>query len=455
MVDGPLAAAPVMPSPPAQGGTDNRRFLLIALGLCLVGWALREMYLLGAVVAQPISGDSLEYWRYAWNLVHHGVFSLQAPSPQPPVPDAWRGPGLPVLLAWCLHQGEDGALLRAQQWLVLMGTALVPLTIALGRAWLSRPLALAAGAIVAVWPHLVVFSTVTMSETPFAMTLLATSLALAQAGRRASIGLASMAGVFAGLAVLVNPVFELFPFVLAVLLLLRGKGRIALAYLLAFALVAGAWSLRNTRMPPGHDAAERVRTNLVQGSWPLFHAAWNNRDTEPMAARYMQAIDAEITRMRAAPRAALHDMGARFASEPGAYACWYLLEKPYLLWDWSIRIGPGDIYMFRTERSPFERVPVLHGLKVLARVVNPFLFALALLAACVALFRGLRLRGRVEDGDAVLLQMGLLFFYLTAVHVVLQAEPRYSIPYRPFEMLLAVTATGWLAARLKPGRVAA
>jgi 4-amino-4-deoxy-L-arabinose transferase-like glycosyltransferase len=331
----------------------------------------------------------------------------------------------------------------------------VPLTIALGRTWLSRPLALAAGAMVAFWPHLVVFSTVTMSETPFALALLATSLALARADRRGSPGLALLAGVFAGLAVLVNPVFGLFPFVLAVLLLLRGKGRVALAYLLAFALVAGAWSLRNTRMPPGHDAAERVRTNLVQGSWPLFHAAWNNRATEPMAAQYMQAIDAEITRLRVAPRAALEDMGARFASEPAAYARWYLLEKPYLLWDWSIRIGPGDIYMFSTQRSPFERVPVLHGLKVLARVANPFLFALALFAAGVALFRGWRRRGRVAHEDAMLLQVGLLFFYLTAVHVVLQAEPRYSIPYRPFEMLLAVTAMGWLAARLKFGRVAA
>src|SRR6478609_7903019 len=139
MADGPLPAAPVTPSPPAPGGMENRRFLLIAIGLCLVGWALREMYLFGAIVAQPISGDSLEYWRYAWNLVHHGVFSVHPPSPQAPLPDAWRGPGFPALLALCLGQGEDGALQRAQQLLVLMGTALVPLTIALGRAWLSRP----------------------------------------------------------------------------------------------------------------------------------------------------------------------------------------------------------------------------------------------------------------------------------------------------------------------------
>jgi hypothetical protein len=41
-----------------------------------------------------------------------------------------------------------------------------------------------------------------------------------------------------------------------------------------------------------------------------------------------------------------------------------------------------------------------------------------------------------------------LVLYLTAVHVVLQAEPRYSIAYRPEEVLLAVTALAWLAARV-------
>jgi 4-amino-4-deoxy-L-arabinose transferase-like glycosyltransferase len=431
----------------------RRRFLLLCLALCLLGFALREAYLFGAVVTEPLSGDAIEYWRYAWNLLHHGVFSVQLPSPVAPTPDSWRAPAFPALLALCLRLGEDGALWRAQQLGVWMGTALVPLTIALGRHWLSRPLALCAGALVAVWPHLVVFSTITMSETPFALGLLATLLALACADQRRSSRMALLAGVLAGLTVLVNPVFELFPFVAAALLCLRGKPRVALAWLLAFALVAGAWSVRNAGLAPGRGAAERVHANLVQGSWPLFHAAWNNQQ-DPGAAQYMRAVTAEIERMDASPRAGLEDMLARFRSEPGAYLHWYLLEKPWLLWDWSIRIGPGDMYLLPTQRSPFERVPVLHGLKQLARACNPLLFALALLAALAAVYRGARARGRVADDEAMPLQLGLLFFYLTAVHVVLQAEPRYSIPYRPLEILLALTALAWMAARWKSGRVA-
>jgi hypothetical protein len=41
-----------------------------------------------------------------------------------------------------------------------------------------------------------------------------------------------------------------------------------------------------------------------------------------------------------------------------------------------------------------------------------------------------------------------LLLYLTAIHTVLQAEPRYSVPYRPEELLMAVTAVAWLLNRI-------
>lgn len=433
---------------------ERRRFLLLSLALTVVGFALREAYVLSAVVDTPISGDSLEYWRYAWNLLHHHVFSVQAPSPRAPLPDSWRAPAFPALLAWCLGMGEEGALQRAQQLLVLLGTALIPASIALGRVCLSRPLALLAGALVAFWPHLVVFSSVTMSETPFALGLVATALLVALAERRASLPLSLLAGLAAGLTALVNPVFVLFPFAAAALLLLRRQSRVALGYLLAFALVAGGWTLRNAGVPPGRGSAERVQANLVQGSWPLFHAAWNNRRAEPMAAAYMREVDVEIARMQASPAVGLRDMAARLASEPGAYLRWYLLEKPYLLWGWSILIGPGDIYMFPTSRSLFERVPLLHGMKSLARAANPLLFALALFAAVRGCWRIVSRRGRLDAAEGTQAALGLLFFYLTAVHVVLQSEPRYGIAYRPIEFLLAAAALAMLVAWRSSRRVA-
>lgn len=43
----------------------------------------------------------------------------------------------------------------------------------------------------------------------------------------------------------------------------------------------------------------------------------------------------------------------------------------------------------------------------------------------------------------------ILVLYVTAVYTLLQAEPRYSIAFRPYEMLLAATALGWAVAWLR------
>jgi hypothetical protein len=280
---------------------------------------------------------------------------------------------------------------------------------------------------------------VLFSEIPFACALLLAGLLAAVAERRGSVALAALAGLAAAAAALVNTLFLLFPPLLVLLLLLRGRGRVACAYGLAFALLAGAWSLRNATLPEGASSADRIGTNLVQGSWPLYHAAWNNREREPMAALYMQRIDADTARMSAEPRAATADLVARLRSEPREYLRWYLLEKPWLLLDWDIRIGAGDIYVTRTLRSPFERVAALRALHGVARAINPLLFALALAGTAWTLWRA-AWGGWRDPAAFAPLQLALLCGYLVALHVVLQSEPRYGIAYRPLEFLLALTA---------------
>ena len=430
------------------------RFIALACALGLLGFALREVYLFGAVVPSPGGGDSIDYWNYAWNLVNHGVFSAQPASAAVPVPDSWRSPGYPVLLALCQWLGGEHALAWTLQLQVLLGSLLVPASIALGRQWLSRNLSLFAGLLVATWPHLVVFSTLVLSEVPFALALVLALLALARAEASDSARLALLAGLLAGAAALVNPVFLLFPPVAAGVLFLRRGRRLAGGYLLAYLLLVGGWALRNASLPPGASAASRASENLVIGSWPEYHAAWNNRATEPLAAEYLRQADAEIGRMKADPAAGLADMLARMRSEPGAYLRWYLLEKPFLLWDWSVRIGVGDIYVAQTYRSPFERVPLLHALKRAAKSCTPLIFVLAAVGALLAVLRAARGSGRGRT-DFAWLQVALVSIYLTAVHVVLQAEPRYSVAYRPLEMLLALSALAFVAERLRaaePGR---
>jgi hypothetical protein len=76
---------------------------------------------------------------------------------------------------------------------------------------------------------------------------------------------------------------------------------------------------------------------------------------------------------------------------------------------------------------------VMLGVVTVQWVLNAWLFWLALLGIALGLWRGCA--GRV---------VALAVVYLTALHVVLQAEPRYAIPYRGLEIALAMGAIAWL-----------
>jgi hypothetical protein len=89
---------------------------------------------------------------------------------------------------------------------------------------------------------------------------------------------------------------------------------------------------------------------------------------------------------------------------------------------------------------------VLGGIKYAAEAINPWLF---FIAAGYVLFALSRLfRHGLREGDVASTIVVALFCYLTLVHTVLQAEPRYSIPYRPLEFVLVMLALHALFERL-------
>jgi hypothetical protein len=133
-------------------------------------------------------------------------------------------------------------------------------------------------------------------------------------------------------------------------------------------------------------------------------------------------------------------LGQRLSLDPSGYTRWYLLEKPYLLWDWDIRLGWGDVHFLPVGETPMEKHPILRGSHQTLKLLNPVLFALSLGAiAIVTLFLA---RGK-EVTFAGLLVAGFVV-YVTALHTILQAEPRYSIPYRPEQMILAAAMLAFL-----------
>jgi hypothetical protein len=444
---------------------ERVRFIALGAFVVFLAFTLRAIYVLSANVQYPIRGDINQYTLYAWNLTHRGVFSTSMPNTEPPVPDSFRGPGYPVMLAVMmtvaghsdlpLRPGPEGTVALGYDtdtWMrlalalqVMLGTATVWLTIVLARFWLGRWWSLGAGLLVALWPHMISFTGVLLSETLLGfMVVLALCLACASV-RKFSVRTMALAGLAFGLTYLVNPIVLLYVPALATMLTARSQRKLAVALMLSFLVLPAGWALRNSIGVTGSGAVERMKAALVEGSWPQCHLAESTRLTNPISQQIVQAIDAEMTVMDSSWSAGFASIFGRMRQDPPYYLSWYLYEKPFSLWDWKIHIGTGDIYFLPTAQSPFDKIPLLGFIEQTFRRLNTAFFLLAA-ATALWLLPGILLPSRRTDFPPILVASFAL--YVTALYTALDAEPRYSIPFRPEEVLMLLTAVSWLCEAL-------
>ena len=446
------------PPVPAQASNASR-FGLLAFLVVLLAVVLREQFVLTGIVDYPLAGDVRDYYAYAWNLAEHGVFSRVLPGTGAPVADAYRTPGFPWLLAICLRiWPEDPASPVLGMWYpvalqlqVLLGSASVLLAMLLARRCVAANWALLAGLLLALWPHHIAATGTLLSEVAFGCALLAALYASARAWQSPGRGWWIAAGAGFGYAYLVNPLVALLPLLFAACAWRQRRRTGAALLALVFLLPVAALAWRNAGLPAEpHPPIGRAALNFVQGSWPNYHAAHSRyRSGDPVAIAIMDEINREAVLLEQRPRDGARTLLARFASAPFGYLRWYAWDKPWLLWDWNIRIGHGGFYFQDVRHSSLERPP-LRELLLGFRALNPLFSLLALLGSLAWIVR----RGaRAEDAASSLVAATLL--YLTAIHVVFQAEPRYANAYRGIEAVMVVVVLAWLAARLpRPGHAA-
>lgn len=395
---------------------ERKEFWLLSAMIVLLAFTLRDIYVAQTIVLAPFSGDAGQYILYSHS-IREGYFGLEG------TPDAYRPPGYPALIALTQLLGGDGYQ-RLLMWQVLLGTATVAFTIALARVWLPPSAAALAGFLMAIWPHHIAFSAEVLTEVLAGFLLTAALWAAAVAKRRwwawAGAGLLFAAGA------MVNSVILLVPLIAGVALLGHSAPGRWLALLAPVVLIVGGWSMR-----PVEGGKDRIMQNLVQGSSPLYHEVWA-QPAHPEIVMAHRAIEDETRAAVANPSDGLRVIASRLSQRPFYYAGWYA-SKPWHLWSWRVQISADKgIAVHAVQQTP-AIADLMRSLGGLTRTINPLLFVLAFgFAICATLRPGV---GRM---------IGLAFLYVTAVHVVLQAEPRYSVPYRPIEMILFVAALWWV-----------
>ena len=427
-------------------------FRIGMLLVVLLALLVRTAFLFGLEVQTHIAGDINDYVHYAWNLGQHSVYSSATLDTGVPTPDSFRPPGYPLFLLLCMWLSGFGTawLAWAHALQILVSSATVLLVMLLGRTWMRPGLSLLSGVLLALWPHHVVFGSTLLSETLLGFCIVLALWLTTQAHKKRSTALAISAGIAFGYAALVNTLVILFPLLMCGLLLTsKDRRKVAGALMLAFLVFpVGWWIATSGTASVAPSSLDRAAMNLVQGSWPQYHKAWQTQKDNEVSAWIMNNIGDEVTLILQDRQAGLKAVGSRLAQEPARNVRWYLLEKPWLLWDWDIRLGWHGIHFLPTTSSPFERNPALRALRTTLQLVNPAIFAFATLAILALI--GNCVRGRPPSFPAT--ATALFVVYVTALHALLQAEPRYAIAYRPEQLLLASMGIGVLYDRLHQRR---
>ncbi len=208
-----------------------------------------------------IEGDAAGYWKLALHIEHGEDYAVYDPPRF-----VERMPGFPLVLAGAIKLcGSD--LLRIRLLLAVLGTLACGLVYWLGRELVDPTAGLIACFLAAVSPIFIVFSVLLLSETVFAVTLLASlvaltklaqapSMALTGRARHRSIGMALSAGLLAGLATLVRPTWLLVAPAFSLVYVFtapqpRQRFLLAVVLIAGLALALAPWTIRNYRVT-GH-----------------------------------------------------------------------------------------------------------------------------------------------------------------------------------------------------------
>jgi hypothetical protein len=440
---------------PAGGSqtASTRAAVTVAILAGLLAVFLRWYFVTHAQVLQPLYrdadwGDAGQYYRYAWNLYHRGLFSSATPGSPHPFSDGFRDPAYPALLAigMAVTDSYDSWYTLVILSQVILGAVTVTCALLAIRDVLPTWLLAVAGIAMAFWPHLVSIPAYVLSENLTAPLCAITALALREAAVRRSMGYTLVGSAALALAALSNGV--LAPEVLVLALAFAWKRTMPRRHLLVFAAASAvpllAWGIRNANLSAPLSPVLRVEMNLVQGSWPTYHAAtqlWSVED--PAGIQTIDAINLEIATLHIDRVRGLKVIAERMSHAPATYAAWYL-SKPALLWGWAIGLGSGDIYMYPTHNSPFVTNPIFKTAEAATFILNGVVAVLALAGLMAVALR--------RSPTAAMITFAVTAAWITVIYGVLQSDARYATPYRPAEIALACVglsaAAGYIRDRL-------
>jgi len=401
--------------------TNRYRFA----GILVLALILRTVW--GLVIPVVPISDAQAYDILAVNLSQHGIygFTPNEPSAFWPV-----GTAAAYGLLYAVFGHNYAAVVIFN---IVVGVAIVALTMVVVERWVGEGTAIIAGLMGALWPTLIQFTTIIASELIFAALVLAVvALVLVREdkGWRRALLIDIACGVFMALAAYVRPIALLFPLMFGFILLIRnGAFRQTIAFAavtaLTMAILIAPWTLRNKAVL---GTAAIISTNGGVNLW-----MGNNPNTsgeyQPVPDRLANVSEAERDRQ-------LKDEATTYIKEePVAFVVRTVVKAVKLYASETIGTHWNEIGI----RRSLGDASVL-PLKLISQGFWMISIALCLLGIAGALMKsGLRVS---ESYYSVL----IIIAYMTVVYAVIVIQDRYHLPTIPYiAALAALPITQWVS----------
>ncbi|MEO5329019.1 MAG: glycosyltransferase family 39 protein [Magnetococcus sp. THC-1_WYH] len=409
--------------------------VLIAI-LALGGW-MRLTDIAQTHVPRPFGPDAWHYFNYAYNILHHGVYSKDPSilSGIAPVADGLRTPGYPLFLIpfIALLPGDTfiAPVLKVQAWMSLLTLVL---TYVLARSVLPVALALLATFLTALCPHLISMNHYLLTESLFTFLLVASLVLLT---RKGGWPLWFAIGIVVCLAGMVRPIWFYF---LPIAIWLIGtrqavpnRKKRSLAFVLGFFLIMTPWMVRNKISLGTLSDSSSMNSSMAQGIYPQI-----TYDSNPKTFGYPYRFDPRFQEISASKGTILKEFLTRLTHEPWRYLHWYILEKPVWLWSWSIIQGQGDIFIYPVTHSPYFEQPWFqfsHHIMAATHWIFVFLGGIG----CILPWLPRKFQPTTREPSLFTARLlSLTLGFMTGIHMIVPPYPRYSIPLRPLLYCMAL-----------------
>ena len=411
----------------------------IALLVFMVALSVRMAYQSASIIRNPICKDAREYYLTAYNLYHFGVYSSDTSEPSAPT---WqRPPGYPLFLVpfFGISTTTGAFIANVTFAQAVMGSLAAVVSFLLAAMFFPPLLALAAGLLTALSPHLIAMDDFLLSESLFTFVILLASFTLAQSWKRTTPLLALLAGLFFGLSPLIRPIALLMgPFLILFFPLSRGglkNGSKPKTMTTILCFLAG---LAMIHFPYSHCRARIIQNAISVSKQSVWQHVVLGADVN-LARFLLSKTDSpyktETTRMTREKKVAMTVFKDRFLNAPLAHLRWFLGGKVFFMWKWD-SIYVGDVYQYPMTTRGFDTNRWLSAIHRMMKWLHWPIFISSIIGAVLFLIK--RSNGSLEDHRRLILIPILMCVYFSGLLSLMMPLPRYAIPLRPFVYMLAL-----------------